>query len=205
MQVTIDTRHDTLEEALAVIQLAFAHGKNQGAAKGIAESTGQVRRRKGGRSAGGRGSRRAVSADNNTVGAPATIDGSASQAAAEAGVPAAAVVEAAPRRTRATPRKAPTKTTAAKKGASKKAPTKKAAVETAAAKTAAVKKAPASRSATKRAPASKSAASRSTAGSNTAAGQAEAVRAWARDQGMQVKTAGRMPAAVITAYNEAHS
>ena len=25
MQVTIDTRHDTLEEALAVIQLAFAH------------------------------------------------------------------------------------------------------------------------------------------------------------------------------------
>ncbi|MGH3508523.1 MAG: Lsr2 family DNA-binding protein [Nocardioidaceae bacterium] len=31
------------------------------------------------------------------------------------------------------------------------------------------------------------------------------MRAWARAQGMDVKAAGRMPAAVISAYNDAHS
>ena len=33
MQVTIDTRHDTLEEALAVIQLAFAGASEPPSAK----------------------------------------------------------------------------------------------------------------------------------------------------------------------------
>src|SRR5688572_16274663 len=33
-------------------------------------------------------------------------------------------------------------------------------------------------------------------------GQADAIRAWARAQGMQVKQAGRLPAAVIQAYQE---
>ena len=32
MQVTIDTRHDTLAEALAVIQLAFAHASEPASA-----------------------------------------------------------------------------------------------------------------------------------------------------------------------------
>ena len=35
-------------------------------------------------------------------------------------------------------------------------------------------------------------------------GQSEAVRAWAQDQGMQVRRRGRMPATVIAAYLEAH-
>jgi hypothetical protein len=35
-------------------------------------------------------------------------------------------------------------------------------------------------------------------------GQSEAVRAWAQEQGMQVRTRGRMPAKVISAYLEAH-
>jgi hypothetical protein len=33
-------------------------------------------------------------------------------------------------------------------------------------------------------------------------GQADAIRAWANAQGMQVKQAGRLPAAVIQAYRE---
>jgi hypothetical protein len=35
-------------------------------------------------------------------------------------------------------------------------------------------------------------------------GQSEAVRAWAREQGMQVSDRGRMPASVIAAYEKAH-
>ena len=35
-------------------------------------------------------------------------------------------------------------------------------------------------------------------------GESEAVRAWAQDQGMQVRARGRMPAKVIAAYLEAH-
>ena len=35
-------------------------------------------------------------------------------------------------------------------------------------------------------------------------GESEAVRAWAKDQGMQVRARGRMPANVIAAYLEAH-
>ena len=35
-------------------------------------------------------------------------------------------------------------------------------------------------------------------------GQSEAVRAWAREQGMQVSDRGRMPALVIAAYEKAH-
>jgi Lsr2 protein len=33
-------------------------------------------------------------------------------------------------------------------------------------------------------------------------GQADAIRAWARAQGMEVKQAGRLPAAVIQTYRE---
>jgi hypothetical protein len=33
-------------------------------------------------------------------------------------------------------------------------------------------------------------------------GQADTIRAWAQEQGMEVKQAGRLPAAVIKAYQE---
>src|SRR4051794_8256926 len=36
-------------------------------------------------------------------------------------------------------------------------------------------------------------------------GESEAVRAWAQEQGMQVRTRGRMPTKVISAYLEAHN
>ena len=122
MQVTIDTRHDTLEEALAVIQLAFAG---------------------------------------------ASVPPQASSAA--------------PRRTGKT-------NTVAKKSRSSKS--------------AKATTAPAPR----RAPAGKKGAtSRVDRRPNIAPpGQAEVVRAWARTQGMQVKPAGRLSAAVVSAYNAAH-
>ena len=48
--------------------------------------------------------------------------------------------------------------------------------------------------------------SASGAAANTAPhGQSEVVRAWAKAQGMQVRTRGRMPAKVISAYLEAHN
>lgn len=122
MQVTIDTRHDTLEQALAVIQLAFARAKE-----------------------------------------PASPG------------------PTAPRRTGA-------KKTAAKK---RRSPTS--------AKTSVA-------SALSKAPAGKRAAtSQVDRRPNVApAGQADVVRAWARAQGMPVKPAGRLSAAVVSAYNAAH-
>ena len=48
-------------------------------------------------------------------------------------------------------------------------------------------------------------ASRQKPAANTAPpGQSEAIRAWARAQGMQVSARGRMPAKVITAFLDAH-
>ena len=122
MQVTIDTRHDTLEEALAVIQLAFAH-----------------------------------------------VNGSASADSAGPG--------------RAGTKKAATKNRRLSRSAT--GPVAPAASQ---------------------APGGKRAAtSRVDRSSNIApAGQAEVVRAWARAQGMQVKPAGRLSAAVVSAYNAAH-
>lgn len=148
MQVTIDTRHDTLDEALAVIRLAFAQGKDSGRTHGSPESSRQARRSKAVRARGGRGSS-----------------------------PGAAV-----------------------KGADEKAPAKKASPTTTAAKTA-----PASRSATKKAGSATSRASGTAAASKAAPpAHADLVRAWARDHGMQVKAAGRLPTAVISAYQDAH-
>jgi hypothetical protein len=189
MQVTIDTRHDTLEEAVAVIQLAFGLKQDLRTAEGTPEETEPAR--KAVRSGGKRGSARAARARNDVVAAPAVSEGLADQADAQEGVSAAAVEDTASKRTPASARTAPTK----------KAATKKVSVKPATAKSA-----PASRSLTKRAPASRSRASRNSVESNVAPlGQADVVRAWARDQGMQVKAAGRMPAAVIAAYHDAHS
>ena len=122
MQVTIDTRHDTLEEALAVIRLAFAHASEPAAA-----------------SSGG-------------------------------------------------PGRTGTKKTAAKNGRLSKSAKESVAP--------AVRKAPAGR---------RTATSRGDRRSNIAPpGQADVVRAWARAQGMEVKPAGRLSAAVVSAYNAAH-
>jgi Lsr2 len=122
MQVTIDTRHDTLEEALAVIQLAFADAREPASA-----------------SSGGSGRR----GTNKT----AAKNTRSSKSAKEADAPAV-----------------------------RKASTGK-----------------------------RTATSRGDRRSNIAPpGQADLVRAWARAQGMEVKPAGRLSAAVVSAYNAAH-
>jgi hypothetical protein len=121
MQVTIDTRHDTLEEALAVLRLAFARTSEPAPAR---------------------------SAEAWRTG---------------------------------------------KKTAAKKSRSSTSARETKA-------------SAASRSPAGKKAAtSRGARRRNVAPpGQADVVRAWARAQGMHVKPAGRLSAAVVSAYNAAH-
>jgi len=122
MQVTIDTRHDTLEEALAVIQLAFV-GASEPPSASFAGP-----RRTGKTKAVAKKSRSSKSAKGTT--APA-----------------------------------PRRASAGKKGATSR-----------------VDRRP-----------------------NIAPpGRAEVVRAWARTQGMQVKPAGRLSAAVVSAYNAAH-
>ena len=60
------------------------------------------------------------------------------------------------------------------------------------------------KSTAKRAPGRKRAAP-GVAANTAPRGESEAVRAWAQDQGMQVRARGRMPAKVIEAYLEAHA
>ena len=97
---------------------------------------------------------------------------------------------------------------ATKKAPAKRSPATKAAAESPGSKS------PANRASGKKAarnapsrgrPAAPRKRSASGAAANTAPrGQSEAVRAWAREQGMQVRRRGRMPAKVISAYLEAH-
>ena len=97
-------------------------------------------------------------------------------------------------------KKTPTKKTATKKAPTKKAPTKKAPTKkTATRKASSVPVAKRPGRATRREVAATGAIT------NVAPpGQSEAVRAWAREQGMQVSDRGRMPASVIAAYEKAH-
>jgi hypothetical protein len=122
MQVTIDTRHDTLEDALAVIRLAFARASERPPASSVAPL------RPGKKKTAAKKSRSSVSAREAM--APAARRASASKKAATSRVD---------RRPNVAP-----------------------------------------------------------------PGQADVVRAWARAQGMPVKPAGRLSAAVVSAYNAAH-
>ena len=111
------------------------------------------------------------------------------------------------RRREAGPRKPPAKAT--KKAAAKRTPATKAVAESRVAKSTATKAA--GKKAARRAPASgRPGAPRKRSASGVAAntaprGQSETVRAWAQEQGMQVRKRGRMPAKVISAYLEAHA
>ena len=110
------------------------------------------------------------------------------------------------RRRGAGPRKPPAKAT--KKAAAKRTPATKAVAESRVAKSTGTKAS--GKKAARRAPASgRPGAPRKRSASGVAAntaprGQSEAVRAWAKQQGMRVSTRGRMPATVISAYLEAH-
>jgi hypothetical protein len=133
MKVTVNTRHDSLEEALATVHAAF----------------------------GSRSSR--------TQPAPAAV---------------------------------------ATERITRPAPAKKVARSTS--KASAARKAPASKGSGEKGPAKKAAARRGTSAPNSTnpisniapPGQADAIRAWAKTRGMEVKQAGRLPAVVIQAYQE---
>lgn len=63
---------------------------------------------------------------------------------------------------------------------------------------------PSASSAQRRPGAARKRAASGVAANTAPRGQSEAVRAWAQEQGMQVRAKGRMPAKVIAAYLEAH-
>ncbi len=96
-----------------------------------------------------------------------------------------------------------------KKSAAKRTPATRAAVESPVSKST-VKRASGKKAARSARVHGRPAATRKRSASGVAAntaprGQSEAVRAWAKEQGMQVSTRGRMPATVISAYLEAHN
>ena len=189
MKVSIDTRHDTLEEALAVVALAF--GSNGKAATREAASRRETS-----------GSRRRAGA-GNTAAPKATV------------------------KTAITP-KAPPKRSTTRKAVGKGPTTFGTGAEPGTATKAAASKAPASKVQGTSRTRSKS-VSANRAGLTTRRdvakkatpttakaqplkphnvappGQSNTIRAWARSQGMQVADAGRMSAAVITAYNAQHN
>jgi starch synthase len=212
MKVAIDTRYDTLEEALAVVALAF-----EASAKGA--------------------TRKPKRADKKTT--SGRKPGRKRAAPAEPKAPDMATDGVSPSETNGSRRRTATKTTAARKAtvaksATTNAPPKKSttrkAVATApapsgtaakpgTATTAAASKAPATRTVSKSASANGSvkpkrvaakkanpAQTQSPTPANVAPpGQSDKIRAWARSQGMQVADAGRMSAAVIAAYQAHHN
>ena len=110
------------------------------------------------------------------------------------------------RRGDAGPRKPPAKAT--KKSAAKRTPAPKATAESSVSKSTITRGS--GKKAARRAPArGRSGAPRKRsapgAANTSPRGQSEAVRAWAQEQGMQVRKRGRMPAKVISAYMEAHN
>ena len=94
---------------------------------------------------------------------------------------------------------------ATKKAATKKAPTKKPPTKKPPTKKTATRKASPVPIAKRPGRATRGEVGATGAVTNVAPpGQSEAVRAWAREQGMQVSDRGRMPASVIAAYEKAH-
>lgn len=212
MKVAIDTRYDTLEEALAVVALAF-----EASAKGATRKP----KRADKKVTSGRkpGQRRSAPAEPK---APDTVTDAMSPSETTGS-----------RRRTGTSKTAARKTTVAK-GVTTNAPPKKSTTRKAVATaptpsattaepgtttTAAASKASATRTVSKSASANESVKPRRAAArkanpaqaqppkpANVAPpGQSDKIRAWARSQGMQVADAGRLSAAVIAAYKAHHN
>ena len=185
MRVSFDTQQDTYEDALAVLRRAYGR-------------RGPVRKQ-----------------------VDATPEGHAdADEVAESASDSAAAVKKASASKSTTSRVPATKKAATKKAATKRAPTKKTPTKKTATKKTATKKTPTKKTATKKTATRKVSsvpvakrpgrATPSEVGATGAVtnvappGQSEAVRAWAREQGMQVSDRGRMPATVIAAYEKTH-
>jgi hypothetical protein len=212
MKVAIDTRYDTLEEALAVVALAF-----EASAKGATRKPKRADKkvtsgRKPGRKSAAPAEPTAADRATDAV-SPSETTGSRRRtatkktAARKATVAKSATTDAPPKKS--TTRKA-VATAPAPSGTTAKPGT---------ATTAAASKAPATRTVSKSASANGSAKPKRVAATkanpaqaqpqkpaNVAPpGESDKIRAWARSQGMQVADAGRLSAAVIAAYKAHHN
>ena len=197
MKVMVDTRHDSLEEALATVRAAFGSSTTKPTADRVAGKN--TTSPAGVRPAKRAKSRRATAAAPGTKRSPGK--GSAKQAVTAGQAAPGLDVSAVPAKDTyvAAPSADP---------AGQRVPAKKSTKRTL--KAAPVAKAAVSKSAGKRAPAKKQSVRNGAKSpksinqtSNIAPpGEADAIRAWARTQGMEVKQAGRLPAAVINAYQE---
>jgi len=197
MKVTVDTRHDSLEEALSTVHAAFGSTTTKPAADRVA-----ARNRTS--PAGVRPAKRAGS-PTGAAAEPGTKRSSVKRSAKKA----VTAGQAAPAlEVSAVPAKKTHVAEPPADPAGQRAPARKLTKRTS--KAASVARASVSTSASKRAPAKKQSVRNGTKStesinrtSNIAPpGEADAIRAWARTQGMEVKQAGRLPAAVIQAYQE---
>jgi len=215
MKVAIDTRHDTLEEALAVVALAFG-SNGKGATSKPKRPTKQATSRRKQRG------RRAVSAEPEAA-STATDAASPNQANSlrrRTGVGKTAARKATVKRTAA--KHAPPKKSSTRKAAATRPATSGTVAEPGTATKSAASKAPATRTvsksatangtgrkanrvAAKKATRTKATAQRPKPANVAPPGQSDTIRAWARSRGMQVADAGRMSAAVIAAYNAQHN
>jgi hypothetical protein len=212
MKVAIDTRYDTLEEALAVVALAFetsakgATSKPKRAAKQAASG-----RKPGSQSSAVAEAKEAAATTD--AASPSETTGSrrrtgTSKSAARKATVAKSATTAPPKKS--TSRKAvatgpATSGTVAEPGTATKAAASKASATRAVSKSA---NANGSGVKTKRVAPTKAnpAQTQSPTPANVAPpGQSDKIRAWARSQGMQVADAGRLSAAVIAAYKAGHN
>ena len=179
MKVSIDTRYDTLEEALAVVALAF-----EASAKGATRKPkSAAKKATSGRKPGRQGA------------APL-----AEPKAADTTTDAASPRETTGSRRRAGTRKTVARTATVANTATTNAPSRTRTASKSAGSNGSVK--------TKRVAAKKAnpAQAQAPKPANVAPpGQSDKIRAWARSQGMQVADAGRMSAAVIAAYKAHHN
>ena len=158
MKVTVDTRHDSLEEALATVHAAFGSSTTQPTPAAVATEPATP-----------------PAAMRQTSQASRIAQGDGRKARNQALSRKEVSCHERPR-----PRLSHTAPSASSKNPGKRAPATKASA----------------RNGTK-------ATSSMTPTSNIAPpGQADTIRAWAKAQGMKVKQAGRLPAAVIQAYQE---
>jgi hypothetical protein len=212
MKVAIDTRYDTLEEALAVVALAFgtsAKGATRKPKRAVKQATSG---RKPGRQRAALGEPTADTATDaastRETSDPRRRAGTRNTVARKATVAKTAMTNAPPQKS--TSRKAvatgpATSGTVAESGTATKAaasnaPATRTVSKSGSANGSVVK--------TKRVAAKKAkpAQAQPPKPANVAPpGQSDTIRAWARAQGMQVADAGRMSAAVIAAYKAHHN
>ena len=213
MKVAIDTRYDTLEEALAVVALAFGTS-----AKGATRKP----KRADKKATSGRrpGTQRATLAEPEAADT-ATDAASPSEATSpsrRAGTKRTVARKATVAKTATT--NAPPKKSTSRKAVATEPATSGTDVESGTATKAAASKAPATRTVSKSANANGSGVKTKRVAARKASpaqaqppkpanvappGQSDTIRAWARSQGMQVADAGRMSAAVIAAYKAHHN